>query len=187
MLLFLPVSLPLTIIFRHILFDPLAGFVYSIFHIPINKETPIILFQDDKVFLHGSQGQLEVPSSDELLLKFAMIFEGECEGLGKRAAAEKYGYSKQRYFQLRTLLQHQGILALQSHKRGPRTNYRRTEEVVRQVIRHRFLDPDASAQVIAQKLNQAGWPISIRSVERIIGEYGLQKKTPHVSSSLLSL
>ena len=70
-----------------------------------------------------------------------------------------------------------GAQALQSHKRGPKTQYRRTAEVVRQVIRHRFLDPDASPEVIAQKLCQSGWEISIRSVQRVIEEYGLQKKT----------
>ena len=70
-------------------------------------------------------------------------------------------------------------MALQSKKRGPKTNYRRTHEVVRQVIRHRFLDPDASADVIAQKLRQRGLTIGTRSVERVIQDLGLQK-TPQV-------
>jgi hypothetical protein len=39
-----------------------------------------------------------------------------------------------------------------------------------------------SLEVIAQKLNQNGYPIAIRSVERVISEYGLQKKTPSVPS-----
>jgi hypothetical protein len=60
--------------------------------------------------------------------------------------------------------------------------YRRTAEVVRQVIRHRFMDLDASPEVIAQKLRQSGWKVSTRSVERIIAEYGIQKKTPRVPS-----
>jgi hypothetical protein len=54
--------------------------------------------------------------------------------------------------------------------------------VVRQVIRHRFLDPDATPEVIAQKLCQSGWEISIRSVQRVIEAYGLQKKTLSVST-----
>ncbi len=70
-----------------------------------------------------------------------------------------------------------GILALQNQKRGPKTKSVRTEEVERQVIRHRFLDPDASIDVIAQKLRQAGIGISTRSVQRVIEKYGLQKKT----------
>ena len=71
---------------------------------------------------------------------------------------------------------------LLSQKRGPKHNYRRTDEVIRQVIRHRFLDPDASAEVIAQKLRQCGLSISTRSVERVIEQFGLQKKTPSLSS-----
>jgi hypothetical protein len=45
------------------------------------------------------------------------------------------------------------------------------------VIRHRFLDPEASAGVIAQKLRQTGFVISTRSVERAIADFGLQKQT----------
>jgi transposase len=111
-----------------------------------------------------------------------MLYEGQCEGLGATAAARKFGYTKQRYYQLLQAYSEKGAFALLSNKRGPKTNYRRTDEVVRQVIRHRFLDPEASAEVIAQKLKQGAWEISIRSVERIIEVYGLQKKTLRVSS-----
>ena len=45
------------------------------------------------------------------------------------------------------------------------------------MIRHRFLDPEASPQVIARKLVQKGWKISIRSVERVLADYCLQKKS----------
>ncbi len=75
------------------------------------------------------------------------------------------------------LFEQNGAVALQSQKRGPKTNYVRTDEVERQVIRHRFLDPDATADVIAQKLKQAVFGISTRSVARVIEKYGLQKKT----------
>ncbi|MGI6418473.1 MAG: hypothetical protein ACOX1P_22730 [Thermoguttaceae bacterium] len=62
---------------------------------------------------------------------------------------------------------------MQSQKRGPKTHDRGTPEVVRRVIHHHFLDPDASAEVIAQKLVQNGWTLSIRSVERLLTDYGL--------------
>jgi hypothetical protein len=77
---------------------------------------------------------------------------------------------------LRKQFQEQGFLGLQSQKRGPKANSVRTDEVEHQVIRHRFLDPGASVDIIAQKLRQAGFEISTRSVERVIEEYGLQKK-----------
>ena len=132
--------------------------------------------------LVGTGGSLKVCADDEITRKLAMLIEGECEGLGPIHAAAKFGFSKQRYFQLRSAFAEQGAQALLSHKRGPKTHYRRTAEVVRQVIRHRFLDADATPEVIAQKLCQTGWEISIRSVNRIIAEYGLQKKTLSVST-----
>ena len=115
--------------------------------------------------------------------KLAMLIEGECEGLGPTKAARAYGFTKQRYFQLLHLYLKEGAQALSSKPRGPKRNYRRTGEVVRQVIRYRFLDPEASAEVIAQKLRQTGYVISTRSVARVIAEYGLQKKTLPVPPS----
>lgn len=127
--------------------------------------------------LVGDKGTLPVSETDEVARKLLMLIEGQCEGLGPSKAAEKYGYTKQRYYQLLHAYEQQGSDALSSKPRGPKRNYRRTDELVRQVIRHRFLDPEASVEVIAQKLRQTGFPISIRSVHRVIAEYGLQKKT----------
>lgn len=140
----------------------------------------MLRIEAQKVVLEGSAGRLMVSEDDEITRKLAMLYEGQCEGLGAAAAANKYGYSKQRYYQLLHQYCEGGAIALKSRKRGPKGNYRRTGEVVRQVIRHRFLDRDASAEVIAQKLRQCGWQISTRSVERVIEQYGLQKKTPQV-------
>src|SRR5271165_5271576 len=136
----------------------------------------MIEFFDSSAKLVGHSGSILLPDDDEITRKLAMLFEGQCEGLGPTQAARKFGYTKQRYFQLLEQFEAQGALALQSKARGPKTNYRRTEEMVRQIIRHRFLDPDASAEVIAQKLQQAHHLISIRSVERVISDFGLQKK-----------
>lgn len=125
----------------------------------------------------GPTGELIVPPDDEITPRLIMLLEGECEGLGAVEAARKHGLSRQRYYQVLNLFKKQGAPALQPQKTGPKTNYVRTDEVERQVIRHRFLDPDASVDIIAQKLNQSGFPISIRSVERVIEKYGLPKKT----------
>ena len=126
----------------------------------------------------GPAGELVVPSDDEITPRLIMLLEGECEGLGAAAAAQKHGLARQRYYQVLNSFKDRGALALLSQKRGPKTNSVRTDEVERQVIRHRFLDPDASADIIAQKLRQTGFPVSTRSVERVIEKYGLQKKTP---------
>ena len=125
----------------------------------------------------GPTGELPILPDDLVVFRLAMLIEGQCEGIGAVKAAEKFGLSKQRYFQLLRLFREQGSLGLVGHKPGPRHNYVRTDEVVRQIIRHRFLNPDATLEVLAQKLLQAGLPVSIRSVVRVIEEYGLQKKT----------
>ena len=132
-------------------------------------------FQQRRVI--GSAGELVVPADDEITPRLMMLLEGQCEGLGAAEAARKHGVTRQRYYQVLKLFERGGALGLQNQKRGPKTNYVRTDEVERQVIRHRFLDPDASVDIIAQKLRQAGFPISTRSVERVIEKYGLQKKT----------
>jgi transposase len=125
----------------------------------------------------GPTGELIFPTTDEITPRLMMLVEGQCEGLGAAGAALKYGVTRQRYYQVLKQFEQNGAWALQPQKRGPKTNYVRTDEVERQVIRHRFLDPDASADIIAQKLRQAGFQVSTRSVERVIETYGLQKKT----------
>jgi hypothetical protein len=133
-------------------------------------------FDSQSSSIIGEHGVLPLALNDELGRKLAMLIEGECEGLGPTGAAEKYGYTRQRYGQIRAVFQEYGCQGLINQRRGPKRNSRRTDEVIRQVIRHRFLDPQASCDVIAQKLRQTQFPISTRSVERIMADYGLQKK-----------
>lgn len=130
-----------------------------------------------RLVLTGPTGTLTVPDDDEITRKLAMLYEGQCEAAGPLAAARKFGFSKQRYYQLLQRLVAHGALALHSQKRGPKTTYRRTDIVRQHVIRHRFLDPDASPAVLAQKIRQAGHRISTRSVQRVLADFGLQKKT----------
>ena len=125
----------------------------------------------------GPAGELSVLPDDIVVTRIAMLVEGQCEGAGAAKAAEKFGLSKQRYFQVLKLFREQGSPGLLGHKPGPKRNYVRTDEVVRQIIRHRFLDPDATLDILTQKLRQAGFAVSTRSVVRVIEEYGLQKKT----------
>lgn len=127
----------------------------------------------------GPSGSLNIPPGDDASLKMAMLLQGECTAAGPLQAAKNFQYSKSRYFQIRQAFTQHGVEALINKKTGPKRNYRRTPEAAKLVIRARFLDPDASAEVIASKLRQDGYPIATRSVERVIGEYGLQKKTPH--------
>jgi transposase len=136
-------------------------------------------YDAENSWLVGPRGSLPVPPGDQALLKMAMLLQGECTEVGPTQAAKNFHYSKSRYYQLREAFVQQGAEALINKKTGPKRHYRRTPEVTKLVIRARFLDPEASAEVITSKLRQHGYPIATRSVERIISDYGLQKKTPH--------
>ena len=133
---------------------------------------------DDTLFqIVGSAGKLPVLPHDSLARQLGMLFECRCMGLSVDEVAKKYSYSRQRYFQIQHAFLSGGTEALLPQKRGPRFKHIRQESVVTQIIRHKFLDPQASADVITQKLKQCNIKISKRSVQRTLAEYGLQKKT----------
>jgi len=125
----------------------------------------------------GPGGSLHVQQDDEICRRLAMLIEGQCENLGPAKAAQKYGFTRQRYYQILADFYAEGASGLRLEPPGPKTDYRRTDQVVRLVIRCRFLDPESSPEVIAQKIRQQNLTISTRSVERIIADFGLQKKT----------
>lgn len=117
-----------------------------------------------------------IDCNDALAVKMAMLIEGHCT-IGVHAACQKYGYTEQRYYQLKKNFQQQGSGALIDKKRGSDKKPVRTEVVINQIIRLRFLDPLASCDVLVQKLKQLGYDVSKRSVERTITEYGLKKNS----------
>jgi transposase len=135
-----------------------------------------ISFSQKHLRFSGPAGILPVSDDDEVCRRLAMLMVGPCEGKGATQAAKQFHFSRQRYYQLLAAFEQEGALGLPLEPRGPKTDYRRTEQIVRLVIRHRFLDAQAAAEVIAQKLRQEGPTISQRSVERMIADYGLQKK-----------
>jgi transposase len=120
---------------------------------------------------------LNIDPSDSLLWKLAMIMEAATTNdQSITQIASKYGYSREYFYQVFDKLKNNGSQALGDRPPGPKRNYKRTPQTTKQIIRHRFLDPEASCEVIAQKMNQTGTHISQRSVERVVQDYGLQKK-----------
>ena len=156
---------------RHILFD--------ILRLPADALPMNISLSKKQICFTGPGGSLLVPNDDEVCRRLAMLIEGQCEGLGPSKAAQKYDFTRQRYYQILAAFYQEGAEGLLLQTPGPKTDYRRTDQVVRLAIRCRFLDPDCSPAVIAQKIRQQSHTISQRSVERIIADYGLQKKTLH--------
>jgi transposase len=115
-----------------------------------------------------------IDEKDRLSVKLAMLIEGHST-IGVHEAIKKYGYTEQRYYQLLDKYLKDGSQGLIDKKTGSDKKPVRTKEVVNQIIRLRFLDPIASAAVLAQKLTQTGYKVSKRSVERTITEFGLKK------------
>ena len=124
---------------------------------------------------NGNGKKFEIKENDTPSIKFIMLIEGETK-IGRKAACEKYHFSEPRYFQLLRNYKENGFSALINKKRGSEKKPVRTKEVIKKIINLRYLDPFASPQVIAQKIKQEGYRVSVRSVERTITEYGLQKK-----------
>jgi len=134
------------------------------------------------IYIKGKRKSLPIHPDDIIAIKMLMIMEGYILGKNVKETAKKYGYSEQRYYQIRRDYLKGGTEALAPRKPGPVKKSKRTDNTINQIIRHKFLDPEASAKVIAQKMKQAGIKISIRSVERTITEKGLQKKTLSIIS-----
>jgi len=133
-------------------------------------------------FIEGLTGKLEIDFNDKLAKKMGMLFEINCLGKSPQAVAERYGYTKQRYYQILNSFRKEGSEGIMEKKTGPVKNRILTDTVTSQIIRYRFLDPESTIDVIVQKLRQNGIKVSKRSVERVITKHGLQKKTPFIKS-----
>ena len=130
----------------------------------------------EAIIIKGVKGKdFIIDTNDKFSIKMAMLFEAHCT-IGVKQAIEKYGYTEQWYYQLLKTYNESGSEGLREKKRGSDKRPVRDKEVTNQIIRERFLDTQASAEVISQKLKQNGYAVSVRSVERTITEYGLQKK-----------
>ncbi len=120
---------------------------------------------------------LNVSPTDAVAWKLLMLFEAASgKARSVKEIANEFGYTREHFYVIKRTFEERGSDGLRDMPQGPKTNYRRTNEVEKQIILHRFLDPEASCEVITQKMKQTGYTISQRSVERTINDYGLQKK-----------
>jgi len=122
---------------------------------------------------------LTVSPKDPVAWKLLMLFEAASSTHTSERIediAHKYGYTREHFYVIKKAFEKEGSKGLIDKPQGPKRNYRLTKDTEKQIIRHRFLDPEASSEVITQKMQQAGYKISQRSVERAINEWGLQKK-----------
>src|ERR1700736_4851217 len=89
-------------------FPPFAAIFYLTWRSFILILPPMLELFNSSAKLVGHSGSILLPDDDEITRKLAMLFEGQCEGLGPTQAARKFGYTKQRYFQLLEQFELQG-------------------------------------------------------------------------------
>ena len=72
----------------------------------------MIDYTPEGLVLVGPEGRLLVPEQDDITPKLAMLFEAQCEGRRVIDTVKKFGFTKQRYYQLLHLFQEKGASVL---------------------------------------------------------------------------
>jgi transposase len=125
--------------------------------------------------IRGPGGRLPLRADDEAALDLAMLIEGETSGAPLDAVLERFGRSRSTYYEKLRRFREGGLEGLRAHPPGPRTAWRRPLEVVRFIVTSRLRDPDRPAAAIADELSRNGHPVSVRSVERTLSQFGLTR------------
>src|SRR5207245_2926324 len=71
----------------------------------------------------GPTGALPVATTDYQAARFLMLLEGQCLDDNITAVAQRFGLSRQRYYQLLDAYMAEGLGALKPQKTGPKSNY----------------------------------------------------------------
>ncbi len=126
--------------------------------------------------IRGPGGVLPLGPDDEPAVDLVMLIEGETSGRPLESVLEQYQRSRSTYYEKLRRFRESGLTGLLSRPSGPRTAWRRPLEVVRFIVTRRLRHPDRPAAVIAEDLGRLGHPVSIRSVERTLSQFGLTRQ-----------
>ena len=108
------------------------------------------------ILIEGSIN-MSIEPTDPVAWKLLMLYEAASSKADKIVSiAKKYGYTREHFYVIKKKFEESGSEGLRDKPKGPKRNYKRTKELEKQIIRHRFLDPEASCELITQKLQQAG-------------------------------
>jgi len=114
---------------------------------------------------------------DMVQVKYEMLRRVGQEGVTVREAARAFGFSRPSFYKARADFDAEGLPGLVARKRGPRTPYKLTEEVLAFAGRRRAEDPSVSAAALAERVfERFGRRIHPRSIERALA--GAKKKRP---------
>jgi transposase len=123
----------------------------------------------------GPGGTLPLRPGDEAAADLVMLIEGETSGRALDEVLADFGRSRSTYYEKLRRFRDQGLEGLLARPPGPRTSWRRPLEVVRYVVTTRLRHPDRSPAAIAAELASLGHPVSVRSVERTLTQFGLTR------------
>jgi len=123
----------------------------------------------------GPGGKLPLRQDDEASLDLLMLIQGETSGRALDEVLAQFGRSRSTYYEKLRRFREQGLEGLLSRPPGPRSAWRRPQEVIRFIVTARLRDPERGAQAIAEDLTRLGHAVSIRSVERTLTQFGLTR------------
>lgn len=121
----------------------------------------------------GPGGVLPVRDDDVAANDLLMLIEGETSGRPLSEVLEEFGRSRSSYYEKLRRFEELGLEGLFTRPPGPRRPWVRTMAMMQAVVRARLHDPTKSAATIAEELKRAGHDVSVRSVERVLGEFSL--------------
>ncbi len=125
--------------------------------------------------IRGPGGALPLRPGDEAASDLAMLLEGETSGRPLEEVLAAHGRSRSTYYEKLRRFRDQGLVGLMARPPGPRSPWRRPLEVVRFIVTARLRDPSRGAADIAGELAARGHPVSRRSVERTLTQFGLTR------------
>ncbi len=125
--------------------------------------------------IRGPGGALPLRPDDEATLDLVMLIEGETSGRPLEEVLAEFGRSRSTYYEKLRRFRDEGLDGLRDRPPGPRGPWRRPMEVIRFIVMARLRDPFRSAQAIGEDLARLGHPVSVRSVERTLTQFGLTR------------
>lgn len=111
---------------------------------------------------------------DKVQMRYEMLREAETTDKTIEETAEKYGYSRARYYIYRRRYEEEGMLGLQDRKRGPKEPHKVKGELWEKIVELR--SEGKNIYRITGELKEMGHDISAKSVERVVNAEGMRLK-----------
>lgn len=115
------------------------------------------------------QGNEFFDPRDLLLVKYEMLRSVRVEGRSVTDAAERFGFSRPAFYQIRTAWEEHGLPGLIPQRPGPRSAHKLNDQVLAVIDALLAGDPKlSSADLAARLLDEPGLAVHPRSIERAL-------------------